>query len=93
MINKKAEGCIGAEVQEARLAMLSQKHTWGFTRVAGLRACVVKTSNAKKPWIDLGEEAYKRRAMAFKLGCNICGEWLGWSSSHAKPPTSPRGRI
>lgn len=93
MIDKKAEGCIGAEVQEAELAVSSQNDARGFARVAGPGACVVETSNAKKSWIDLGGEAYKGKATAFKLGCNIYREWLGWSSSCVKPPASLQGYI
>ncbi len=93
MIDKRAERCIGAEVQEAGLAVSSQKDAQGFARVAGPGTCVVETGNAKKPRIDLGEEAYKGRATAFELDCNIYREWLGWSSSCAKPPAFPRGRV
>ncbi len=93
MIDERTEGCIGTEVQEAELAVSSPKDARSFIRVAGPEACVVETGNAKKPRIDLGGEAYKRRRTAFELDYNICGEWLGWSSFRAKPPTSPRGRV
>lgn len=49
MIDKRAEGCIDAEVEQAGLAMLNQKDVWGFVRVAGLGLCIAETGNAKKP--------------------------------------------
>lgn len=35
----------------------------------------------KRSRIDLGGEVYKERVTAFELDCNICGDWLEWSSS------------
>ncbi len=93
MIDKRSERCNGAKVQQAELAVSSQKDTWGFARIAGPGACIVETGNAKKALIDLGEEAYKGRVTAFELDCNICGEQLGWLLFRAKPPASPRGHV
>lgn len=45
MINERVEWCIGAEVQEAELAVSSHKNTWGFARVAGPGACIIETGN------------------------------------------------
>lgn len=37
-------------------------------------ACIIETSNAKKPRIDLGGGAYKGRVTALELNYNICEE-------------------
>lgn len=93
MIDKRAKGYIDAEVQQAELAVLSQKDNWGFARVAGPRVCVLEIGKAKNPQTELGREAYKGRVTAFELDYNIYGERLRWSSFCAKPLTSPRGGI
>lgn len=57
--------------------MLRQRNAQNLAREAELRLCIVETGNVKKPWIDSGEKAYKRRVTAFKLDCNIYVERLG----------------
>lgn len=52
--------------------------------------CDVGIGNEKKLWIDSVRGAY--RVKFFVPGCNTMGVQLGWSSSHAKPSTSPQLR-
>ncbi len=74
MTDKRAEVCIGTEVQQVGLAVSNQKDARDFARIARLMECVAETGNAKKPRIGLRAKAYKGRMTVFELDCNICGE-------------------
>lgn len=67
---------MGAWELVSKWCLLSQWEGIVFVKVDEPGAYTVKTGNRKKLQIDLGEDVYKEKMIAFKLDYNTCEKSL-----------------